>query len=99
MYLLMMGNFSLNGEWNAVLTTNFRYLKNQGIVSIALAGTQGPPKNISNVDLVSRNFGHMPGDKGDVPAAKLSFVHAAANTKPDMTLATKLYDSTAIAPK
>mmetsp|Transcript_7304 Transcript_7304/g.12883 ORF Transcript_7304/g.12883 Transcript_7304/m.12883 type:complete len:124 (-) Transcript_7304:718-1089(-) len=90
MHLLIIGYFSLNGEFDAAVTTSLRYVKNQGIVIIALAGRQGPPKNKSSVDLVSISFAHMPGDKGDTPVAALTLVHAAANTIPDMRLATKL---------
>ena len=98
-YLLMMGNFPLNGKLRATPTTNFRYRKNQGIVIIARAGRHGPPKKISIADFASKNFGQFPGDKGDDPASMHIFDHDAANTIPDKTLATKLYASTMIAPR
>ena len=98
-YLLIIGYRFLNGEWRDMPTTNFRYLKKKGIESNALAGRQGPPKKMSSVDLVSRNFDHIPTDRGDTPASALVFTHAAANTIPDMTLAKKLYANITIAPE
>ena len=90
MHRLIIGNLSLSGELRARPLTNLRYLKNKGIVTIARTGRHGPPKNRSSEDLFSSNFGHIPGAKGDAPVALLVVVHAAANTNPELTFATKL---------